>query len=147
MRDHHDIDRVAVDARRREMGVKRTALVVAFGGGRRTVAGVEQHALAARRQHDRRIGVLHLVGGLPRSRERLGEVVGAGVAQIVAVHRHHAKAIGQDGHFNIANLVAMHFGSHQSSPMTKKAAQHGRPFPAFQACNQITGLHGIGISR
>ena len=40
--------------------------------GRRglAVAGVEQHALAAGRQHDRRIGVLHLVGRQARRRKR-----------------------------------------------------------------------------
>ena len=37
-------------------------------------------ALAARRQHDRRISVLHLVGRLARRRERLGEVVGSCIA-------------------------------------------------------------------
>ena len=128
MRDHHHVDRAAVDAGRGEIGVERAALALALRRRRLAVAGVEQHALAAGRQHDRRIGVLHLVGRLARRRERLLQIVGARVAQVVAVHRHHAETVGQHGHFDVANLVAMHVSQPRQSSFMKKAAQNGRPF-------------------
>jgi hypothetical protein len=113
MRDHHQIDGVAVDAGRGEVVLQPPAFALALREHRLAIAGVDQHALAAGRQHDRRIGVAHVIGRQSRGLERGGELVLAGIAN-VAVGRGDAEAVGQHRHGDVADAVAMDLGSHGS---------------------------------
>ena len=70
MRDHHDVDGVAVEAGRRKVVLQPPALALGLREHRLAVAGVDQHAFAAGLDQDRRIDVPHVVGRKPRLGER-----------------------------------------------------------------------------
>jgi hypothetical protein len=73
------------------------------------------------------------------------QIVGGGIAQVVAIHRDHAKAIRQDSHFDVANLVAMCVSRHQTSPHAKRPPKLGGLSFFFNPSFYSVAFHITGI--